>query len=119
MIAVVCSARVGEFLREIGILPFLGSAKIGKATETQWILDSKLFVRIEPGIREGPEIRCGEWFAPDCALHHPVSLSCKVCRTLPEKGRLSALLRLLARAETPILQRFPHFSKNVSGGELR
>jgi len=46
MIAVVCSAPVGEFLREIGILPFLWSPEIARATETQWIFDSKLFVRI-------------------------------------------------------------------------
>jgi hypothetical protein len=35
MIAVVCSARVGEFLREIGILLFLWSPESGQATETQ------------------------------------------------------------------------------------
>jgi hypothetical protein len=46
MIAVVCSARVGEFLREIGILPFLGGRESGQAMETQWFFDSKRFVRI-------------------------------------------------------------------------
>jgi hypothetical protein len=49
MIAVVCSARVGEFLREIGILPFLGRRKSGQATETQWIFDSKLLFGVSRG----------------------------------------------------------------------
>ena len=57
MIAVVCSARVGEFLREIGILPFYGVRKGAQATETQgFSIQSFLFGFSRGSARKKPMI---------------------------------------------------------------